>query len=337
MKILFFRETECRDLNPILASKIGMGATETCVISLAEELAKTNEIKVVCPCTAGFYEKVEYINFKSYLEILIILEFWKPDVFIVVGNPSIIFQHLKNIKSKIIFWQHNHPLEMLRFNMKILFENNIRVVLPSIEAADNASDLYKYKTHGIYNGVRKVFFNTSEKKIKNKIAYSGSFIRTKGLYELLKVAHKIPECSINLCGSFNMYGYEDTEYKNGCELLINQKNINILGALGPQFLAKELSSAELVICNPQANKETCCVSALEAMACGTAVLSSENSIIAPIIKKGGKTFTNNHLDLEIKALMTEDTKIKLAESGKNFVSNLSWDKISLQWIEYFNL
>ena len=40
MKILFIRETELQELNPIVLDREGLAATESCLILLAKELAK---------------------------------------------------------------------------------------------------------------------------------------------------------------------------------------------------------------------------------------------------------------------------------------------------------
>mgnify|MGYP000891958301 CR=1 FL=1 len=333
MKILFFRESEVKNLNPEIIKTQGFGATETSFILLAERLGKTHDVKVCCPCSQHrYYNHVEYIPLNSYIQVITILNIFQPDVFIVVGNPQILFEHHFHAK-KIVFWQQNHPFEMVRYPIQTLLQRSIKIVLPSIEAADYAKEYYGSSDliYGIYNGVREEFFITRD-KVPNKIVYSGSLTRVKGVLELLKI-HGQLNYDITICGSFAMYGYEDEEYKTICtQILNNDTDIKFLGSLGPTKLAEELASAELCVVNPIiGNNETCCVSALESMAAKTCVIAGGNSVIDPIILKGGVAYKHNLAD-QIDELMSNVAKRnELALNGYNWVKNLMYNSIAKQW------
>jgi len=80
MKILIFRETELKELNPDVMNRTGLAGTENSVVCLAEELSKFHIVKVCCPTVSKFFNKVEYINFRSYAEVFLICSLFEPDV-----------------------------------------------------------------------------------------------------------------------------------------------------------------------------------------------------------------------------------------------------------------
>jgi hypothetical protein len=53
LKIIFFRETELKELNPSVMSKQGLAGTENSVICLAQQLSKNHIVKVIAPQSAS--------------------------------------------------------------------------------------------------------------------------------------------------------------------------------------------------------------------------------------------------------------------------------------------
>jgi glycosyltransferase involved in cell wall biosynthesis len=317
MNILFFRESEIKDIHAP-----ALGATETCVTELAKALP--HNVAVICPCTSKVQDNVQYVNHKDYISSVEFMKNFYPDIVIIAGNPKILFYGIK-FSCNLIFWQQNHPDEM-SYPIK---ELKCKIVFPSPEAAEYAKTVYNNKNiFGIYSGVRDVF-KPSQEKEKNSICYVGSLVRTKGVLEVLKAAAQLKQYKFYICGSFDMYGYRDLEYERAC-LSIKSENIFYLGALSPTELANRISKSELCIVNPLVdNKETCCVSALESMACGTPVIAGK-SLIEPIINHGGICTVN--LVQSIQELMQNSELLKqLAENGKKWVSELSWSKVALEW------
>lgn len=340
MKILFLRESEIKNLNPDVAETKGLGATETCFISLAEELSKINEVKVTCPCLdRKTYGNVEYIPLSSYTIVKHLLDSFKPDVFIVVANPTILYHHVvKGVKA--IFWQHNHPQEMNKFPIKDLIQKSIPIVFPSKEAQQYAKNFYESeKIYGIYNGVREVFFQQHKvERIKNKIVYVGALVKTKGVLELLKTTKKLSDYDFHICGSFDMHtGKEDLEFKDSC-INVAGKNVRFLGSLNKEQVFEQLVTSELCVVNPMvANKEVFCACALEAMATATPVLAGGNSLIDSIILHGGQSYTKN-LDYSIINLMNDvEKRQQLGYCGKEFAKNFKWSCIALEWQRFLEL
>ena len=330
MKIAFIRESEVQELNPDIEKSKPLGATESCFIQLAHQLSSQHTVKVICPCKSKFYGKVEYNKLPDERIILDLhLSLFSPDIIIVVGNPRLLFVDMHLYRYKLIFWQQNHPLELTQYRIQELVKD-VPIVLPSEEAKTYCQNFYKSKNiYGIYNGVRDNFFNVHSKKIKNKIVYVGSLVRSKGFLELLKITKLLPQYDFNICGSFDMYGYIDEAYKKECMSIVS-KNVTFLGGLNKDELARQLSEAELCIVNPLVgNLETCCVSALESMAIGTPVIAGGNSIIDQIIKHGGTSYTEN-LQEQIRYVLENKVEI-----DKEWINRLSYKNIVSQWNELF--
>jgi glycosyltransferase involved in cell wall biosynthesis len=346
MKILFIRETELPELSPKIMAEKGLAGTENSVVCLAEELSKEHTVKVYCPVPEKtWYGKVEYRPLTSRGEISIFSAMFNPDIIIVAGNPTILFTD-SLISKKLIFWQQNHPSELEgRFNIKeLLMKPWLTVIAPSPEASEFYRNYYKtsfpQRIQGIYNGVRSEFFEATGNPEKGHITYCGSFTRAKGLSIVLEAAKRLPEYRFNLCGSFDLYGFRDTPYENLCKALAEgSTNITFAGSLNGEKLAEAMSTSELCIVNPLTlNHETCCVSALEAMATGTPVVAGHSLIIDPIIARGGIPYdgTFEALVTLIRALMNDPaSRRKLGYSGRKFAGTLTWPEIGKQWVNLF--
>jgi glycosyltransferase involved in cell wall biosynthesis len=334
MKILFLRESEIKNLNPEVIETKGFGATETCFICLAEELSKTNDVKVICPCLVRkMYGNVEYIPLSSYTPVKRLLDSFKPDAFVVVGNPSVLFHHVtKNVRA--IFWQHNHPQEMNNFPIRDLLKREIPIVFPSKESQEYAKKIYcSEKIYGINNGVRDEFYKDNKvERIKNKVVYIGALVKSKGVLELLKVSKKLYDFSFNICGSFDMHtGSIDNEFFRICKENSGE-NVSFLGSLNKHDVFEQLVTSELCVVNPLvSNKEVFCVCALEAMATGTPVLAGGNSLIDSIISHGGISYTKKLDECIIDIMSDVEKKKQLGHCGKEFAKNFRWSLIALEW------
>lgn len=336
MKIVFIRESEVKNLNPDVCKNKALGATESCFIDLAEKLGRKHDVKVLCPCLKRARYYAEYIPLETELINIIYINSFSPDIIIIVGSPNYLFSSFLT-KFKKIFWQQNHPKELDRFeryNEKVSSKScPFTVVLPSDESKIYAQDYYRnFNIKGIYNSIRDPFFEVSDvKKVKNKIVYVGSLAPAKGALELLKSINQVTNYNFNICGSFNMYGYSIPVYEKACSMY-KRSHINYLGPLGPKELAVEVASAELCIVNPiVGNLETCCVSALEAMAVGTPVLAGAYSLIDPIIAHGGLSYRSNLGDTIINIMDDKETRYKSAQSGKDWTRKFTVENITAQW------
>jgi len=335
MKILFFRESESSNINPKIIKEKGFGATETSFVLLAQELSKNNEVKVICPNNENqWFDNVEYIPFKNYNDVIEYSKIFKTDVFIVVANPKILLNIFIEVK-QIIFWHHNHPLTVKHFNIISLFKKYpfIKFVFPSPESCELGKSYYNLYENffGIYNGVRNDIFKPNKKQ-ESRIVFSGSLTRVQGAIELIKASTFLKKFEIIICSGFDLYVNEDVEYKKKCEQELEKNKLIVTGSLNPYKLSEYVSSAQICVVNPLLNnKETCCVSALESMACKTFVIAGGKSIIDPIINHGGFSYLDDLAKTIEYFMNNNEIREKIAESGYNWVQNLSWEKIALTW------
>ena len=339
MKIFFFRESEQKDINPNIIDTKGYGATDITLVHLAQHLSKIHQVKVYCPTSERkFYGDVEYIPYNDYGGFIIECREFEPDVIVVTGNPSIVSRNFINGKH-IIFWQKNHPDEMKYFSIpQIIKERRVgKIVFSSDVAAEFAQNFYgnKEMITGIYNGIRDVFYeDNSVEKIENRIIYVGSFAKNKGLLQVLKVAKYLKNFNIEICGSFDMYGTIDERFRNECQQYIKDNVFYSGKSFGASELALKMQQSQLSLVNPMVgNKETCCVSALESMACGLPVVGGGNSLLDKILPKGGGiTYTDSLLEKIEEAIKRKD---ELTARGKQWTSQLRWEKIIPQWEKVF--
>jgi len=332
MKILIVRQSEHNEITPLSVIQRGYGATETCFIYLAKSLAKNHQVRVCCPCEDIpylYYENMRFVKFKDFGQVQNLSKEYEPDCVIVVANPSILSK--VDFKTKTVFWQHNHPLE-LKYPIEDLLNKGIKVVMPSPQAGEVARRHYKNDSiNGIYNGVRTyIFKDTNLKREKNKIVYSGSFVRAKGLIEVLKAAQVLKDYKFYLCGGFDLYGVVDVEYRRECMNLASD-NVIFKHNLAPQKLSDEINEAELCICNPiVGNKEVCCVSMLESMSCNTPCLIGHNEILEKITENRAFCFKNKLVDA-IQDVFANKNKNEITKQGHDWVKSLAWEKVVLEW------
>lgn len=344
MKIFFFRESEQKNINPDVIDESGFGATDITLVYLAQMLGKHHKVKVYCPTKERkFYDSVEYIPYKDYGGFLIENKKFDADAIIVTGNPAIITRGFVTGK-KVVFWQKNHPDEMKHFPVKQALEKDMMasIVFSSDAAGEYGRSFYKDdRVIGIFNGVRDLFFEDRKmEREKGKIIYVGSFNKTKGLHQFLTAAQdtRLSEFKFEACGSFDMYGVVDQKFKDSCMPMLAYPNMKYEGrSLGALELSEKMQSAELVIVNPMVgNKETCCVSALEAMASVTPVIGGGKSLIESIVAHGGECYTSSLADAILNLMRDKEKRDKLAFQGYNWVNdNFRWETIVAQWEELF--
>jgi len=342
MKILFFRESEQKELNPDVIDE-GFGATENTLIYSAEYLSRIDnyEVKVCCPCSKRkYYNKVEYIPHTNYKNFISEMDKFQPAFIVVLGNPKIIsYCDLDNF----IFWQHNHPLEMKSWDIPKILNKVKRIVFPSYSSCEYARSYYKNeeKIVGIYNGIRQQFLQERNiERKENKILYVGSFVWNKGLLELLKISHLLSDYEIEICGDFDMYGkqFVDQKFKNTCLELIKKNNIIFNGKLSTEELAKKLRETTICVVNPWVgNLETCCLSGLEAMASGAPVVVGGKSLIGSIMENGGVVCKEQDQLAEtiINLMKDKNKRDKLSKSGHQWARHLTWDYLATRWNDLF--
>ena len=209
----------------------------------------------------------------------------------------------------------------------------------------------KDKTIVIKNAIEKINF---EKKPKDKISLIYHTTPWRGLTLLLKVFKnlKLENVELNVCSSTIIYGkkfdkilgkkYEDIF--NECK---NTKNINYFGFLENKKIIELLKKVH-IFSHPSIWPETSCISAIESMAAGCEVVTTNLGALYETCSPFG-TFVNfdrniNNLEKSyskvllnsIKNYWSDENQNKLKSQREKINATYSWDKRSFEWKNFFN-
>ena len=203
----------------------------------------------------------------------------------------------------------------------------------------------------IRNAIEKIDF---EKKPKDKISLIYHTTPWRGLVHLLKVFKNLnlENVELNVCSSTIIYGkkFDDQlgkKYENIFNECKNTKNVNYSGFLENKKIIELLKNMH-IFSHPSIWPETSCISAIEAMASGCEVVTTNLGALyetcSPFATFVG--FDRNFDNLEKKYSKT------LLKSIKNYWSNenqnrlklqsevinatYSWDVRSVEWKNFFN-
>ena len=203
----------------------------------------------------------------------------------------------------------------------------------------------------IKNAIEKISF---EEKPKDKINLIYHTTPWRGLEHLLKVFKNLnrPDVELNICSSIKIYGkkFNDVfgkKYEKVFEECKNTTNANYLGFVENHNIIKLLKKSH-IFSFPSIWPETSCISAIESMAAGCEVVSTNLGAIyetcAPFAKLIG--FNRNFNELQNKyrsALLSSidnfwssenQRKMKLQRETINLL--YSWERRSVEWKNFFD-
>ena len=202
----------------------------------------------------------------------------------------------------------------------------------------------------IRNAIEKIGF---EEKPSDKISLIYHTTPWRGLKILLKVFKNLnlENVELNVCSSTIIYGkkfdsilgktYE--ELFNECK---NTKNVNYFGFLKNEQIIEKLKKMH-IFAYPSIWPETSCIAAIESLAAGCEVVTTNLGALSETCAPFGKiiNFEKNPEDLEIKyseALLdsiknfwSEKTQKKLKLQREKINSTYSWDVRSNEWKNFF--
>ena len=203
----------------------------------------------------------------------------------------------------------------------------------------------------IKNAIEKIKFS---EKPKDKISLVYHTTPWRGLVHLLNVFKKlnIDNVELNICSSTKIYGkkFDDTYGKN-YEKIFNEckktKNVNFFGFIDNKKTIKLLEKMH-IFAYPSIWPETSCIAAIESMASGCEIVSTNLGALYETCSPFG-TFVNfdrNFENLEkkfsetlsksIKNFWTAENQKKLSLQREVINSCYSWDVRSLEWKNFFD-
>ena len=203
----------------------------------------------------------------------------------------------------------------------------------------------------IKNAVEIIEFH---KKPKNKINLIYHTTPWRGLIHLLRVFKNLnlENVELNVCSSTEIYGkkfndeYGET-YKKIFDECKNMKNINYLGFQKNDKIIEILKKTH-IYAFPSVWPETSCISAIESMAAGCEIVTTNLGALfetcAPfgtlvgfdrnfnnLEKKYGKVLENS-----IKNFWSEENQKKLKLQYETINATYSWNIRSVEWKNFFN-
>jgi len=202
----------------------------------------------------------------------------------------------------------------------------------------------------IKNAIEKI---DSHEKPKDKINLIYHTTPWRGLILLLKIFKKLnlQNVELNICSSTTIYGKKfdsilGKKYKNVFEECKNTKNVNYLGFIENNKMIELLKNMH-IYSFPSIWPETSCISAIEAMAAGCEIVTSNLGALyetcAPFATFVGfdSNFDNfekkyqKALESSIKNFWSKENQKKIQLQQEIINLTYSWAARSKEWISFF--
>ena len=216
--------------------------------------------------------------------------------------------------------------------------------------------VYQYK---IPEGKSVVIKNAIEeieikKKPEDKISLIYHTTPWRGLEQLLNVFKNLnmENVELNVCSSTKIYGskFDDVvgqKFEKIYDQCKNTKNVNYLGFQENKKIIDILKKTH-IFAYPSIWPETSCISAIESMAAGCEVVSTNLGALYETCSPFGTLVSFdrnlNNLEMRYKKVLTEriekfwtkenQEKLKLQQESINLL--YSWNTRSIEWVNFFN-
>tara|TARA_B110000438_G_C15793768_1_gene641929 strand:- start:910 stop:1893 length:984 start_codon:yes stop_codon:yes gene_type:complete len=284
---------------------------------------------------------LKYLSDESFKDINLILNNANPEL-IEKDKINVLWMHhfvnqkeAKNLGSRDFI----NKIDWIVYNSNWNLEQHIKYF-----------NVPKNKTIVIRNAIEKISF---EEKPSNKISLIYHTTPWRGLKILLKVFKNLnlENVELDVCSSTIIYGkkfdavlgkkYEDLF--NDCK---NTKNVNYFGFLKNNKIIEKLKKVH-IFAHPSIWPETSCIAAIESLAAGCEVVTTNLGALSETCSPFGKiiNFEKRPEDLEIKyseALLesiknfwSNETQNKLKSQREIINNTYSWDVRSKEWESFF--
>jgi len=319
-----------------------LGGSESSLVSLARNWAAMGRrVTVFCNCDKpGIYDSV---NYRPNYEFFYVARDSSIKLLIALRYEEYL-NCLAQVDRKVL-WLQDVPQTRLYQHLKVLPEADL-VFLSQYhkDIWGKNFDLTAHQVTLLTNGFDSSFFKTLAPK-KRQIIYASR--PNRGLSVCLEVFKKLKESYTDLELKVCTYSQEkniedDNEYApylNGDKV----SGVTYLGQLNKNELALELSSSLFLLYPNTSQLETSCVTAIEAMAAGCPVITSDQGALSETVKntEGGyvvpyisqtEAFINNLLEITSE-LLRDPVKLQvLQQKCLDFAyARYSWDKLVHDW------
>lgn len=302
MKICFLRNSTV-SCNYETIQTTPVGGTESALIYIAHYLARLgHDVQVFNGSPSGVFGGVKHTQVSGLDSFLKLVKHQGPcDALIYAGCDNALNPHLQNIpaRTRILWaqndWEADESYE--RYDAIVCVSNSHRLRYSPYN--------FFRKTYFIHNGVEERHFpeNLLAVQKKNQAAYVGVLVPSKGVHIVLgswdRVRSIAPGARLVVVGSVKIYGDRplgrlgvaepDYEARLIRPYVLTaegrlREDVKFLGPLDHRSLGLRLAESLVALVNPSPKSiETCCAAALEAQACGTAVIGVRAGALPEVI------------------------------------------------------
>lgn len=337
-----------------------LGGSETAAVQLARAITKIdNQVTVFCEIPEGGEGKgpdgVTYLSNQRFQHIANLMSF---DVIIVSRFAD--YLRLPSNAGLRILWCHDiltNPAAVAN----CLWQTDAVFVLSKYHLEDYTKGddrLGHLKEHFwvTRNGIDPELIEANKRpKVPGKVIYTSR--PERGLFELLRdIMPRIWKENPSVKLHYSAYdlknfplGEEVKQLAQACDDLAKSYGDKVvkLGALKKADLYAEISSAELLL-YPTRFPEIQCITALEAAACGTPIITTKDFALVTSVADGksgvlvpghpgGEEYSRRFATVVLHTLKTPKVMKRLTEGGPKHIKDqgFTWDQIAKEWVAKF--
>jgi glycosyltransferase involved in cell wall biosynthesis len=194
------------------------------------------------------------------------------------------------------------------------------------------------KIHVVYNGVNHDLFKPRKSEPEeNLIGYVGGLGKRKNVFSLIIAFHKVIRKGVNGKLLIGGVGSEEQNLRKLVEKLGIKRRVEFLGFIPEEKLPVFYSMLKVFVF--PSLYEGFGIPVLEAMACGTPVITSNTSSLPEIVGKGGilvNPYNVNELAEAIYGILTNDELRKnLIKKGLRRAKQFSWEKTAKETLKVY--
>ncbi len=317
-----------------------MGGSETAVIRIAEVLAaRGHEVTVYTslenpPASVPRYLPLSAASRIDPVDVFVVVRGWIP---LLAPVPC----------KKRFFWTGESYSEIHSFGIgdkRVSARIDGALMVSSWQASTfcEASGFPPEKICVIKNGVHLPYFEGSEARGRKRLIYSSTPFRGLQLIPKLlpAIRAKHPDCELHVFSGFDVYagphGYVpelEQQFAHLAEELRKLPGVVLHRNVLQSELAREFMKSAVLL-YPNTYPETSCITAMEAMAAGCAVLTSRLGALPETVgdagvlvdgEPGSESYLADFIQAADRLLSDDNLFRTLSERGKQRAQDLSWE------------
>lgn len=334
-----------------------LGGSETALLSMASALRdRGHDVKVFCELVGekgGRHRDIDFIPHQNFQDVVSVSDF---NVLVVSRWPE--FLAVPSFAGLRVLWVHDMPVSRDRA-VAGLWQSDLVVVLSQFHK-DAYVNMSPELARHIYISSNGVDLDVIEENLRPKVP--GKIVFTsrpeRGLHYVLKdilprLLEKQPDIKLYFC-NYSIEGLKlQPQVKSLIEFSYNlarryPRNVVDLGNLSKSRLYQEISSAECWV-YPTDFPEISCIGAMEAQACGTAIVSTDDFALSETVENGKTGFLIDGKPTEeayqtqfanrvLQLLGDHDLAERMEEAGKSSVRErgYTWRQVAEKWDNKFS-